>query len=423
MATIATLRALLTMDSADFVRGSASASASAGKLNAGLSGMAIGGAALAAGVGLATAAIAGVVGAFRSVPRILEEADVLTEVAASFGLTVDAMSRFTRAAELVGGSTSTIETALQKMSVSIVGAADGTGKAAEAFATLGLAVADLRSAGAEQAFVAIGEAINHIPDAMQRAATAQEIFGRGAKDVLRVFSQNEFQETRTAFAVDDRQISLLGQGSDALSDIWRFVKAIASDLIGPFATGLKVVTDLINIYGAGLRSVVQWISAAFGVGIQSVLRMTIDLMTDMVSILLKIGESLAKMLQQSSKLALFGDIFGIDTDQKLEDFASLMGELQVRTEETAKFFKEFVFSLGRAEKVAELAPIIPEDMLGGNDKKGFSFASSPFAQSRFARSPNYIQRDQAIGLLEKIEQHTKKTVEKLGAHGAVGVRG
>lgn len=88
-------------------------------------------------------------------------------------------------------STSTLQRGLQTMTRNLGNAAAGTGTFAQTLSSLGLSVAELQNLSADEQFIRLADAIATIPDPAMRAATAQEVFGKAAMEMLPMLQAGE----------------------------------------------------------------------------------------------------------------------------------------------------------------------------------------------------------------------------------------
>jgi hypothetical protein len=106
--------------------------------------------------------------------------DDMADAADRVGVSSESFSKLAYAAKLTEVPLQTLEMGLRKMQLALVEAGDPGSKAAQALDAIGLSATSLRNVGADVALGQIADGLNAIPDPAQRAAIAQEIFGRGA---------------------------------------------------------------------------------------------------------------------------------------------------------------------------------------------------------------------------------------------------
>jgi hypothetical protein len=142
----------------------------AGAMRAG-AGLTAGGLAILAPLGAAVAAYTSMGGA-------------AMDAAARTGLSVEAISELSFAAEQTGASFGDVETATKRMAVGIGDLAAGSQAAQDRFASLGLTLADLQGLSPEDQFTKISAAIAKIENPTMRTAAAVDMFGRSGTNLL-----------------------------------------------------------------------------------------------------------------------------------------------------------------------------------------------------------------------------------------------
>jgi len=138
--------------------------------------------------GAATAAAAAT-GAALFVKSAIDQADAANILAGKLGITTEALTRLEYAAKLSDVSQQALEGGLKKLSVTLTNAQDPASKAAQALSAIGLSASELIALPADQQLGRIGDALNTVENASQRAALAQKIFGKAGVDLLPVLAE------------------------------------------------------------------------------------------------------------------------------------------------------------------------------------------------------------------------------------------
>lgn len=140
--------------------------------------------------GLATKllGLAGVLGVglgFASAAReALEFADAVTKVSGSTGMSTDAVQRLAFFATQTGTTLDAVAGAVSKMQISLVKAADGTEKQAEAFASLGINTETFFRLDPEAQLMAVARGLEGIANPADKAAVAQIALGKSYAETL-----------------------------------------------------------------------------------------------------------------------------------------------------------------------------------------------------------------------------------------------
>ncbi|MBK8915049.1 MAG: hypothetical protein IPM64_10705 [Phycisphaerales bacterium] len=217
----------------------------------------------AIGTPLAAVGGAALTGLFVAAREFAGAGDVFDKMSQRTGISVEALSELGFAAEQSGADLETLEAGVRKMQKSISEAIDGSDAAAEAFAQLGLSVAELQRLSPEQQFKHIADRLSRIVDPTRRAALAMEVFGKsgtrllpllqdGAKGIERLQAQaREFGLTVSTEAAADAALL-----NDTLNILWRTVKQ------GVFVIGsalAKAFTELADRTARVIVRVTEWI--------------------------------------------------------------------------------------------------------------------------------------------------------------------
>lgn len=235
MATKAELKARLSLDTALFERGIHLAQSGASKLGSTMT--AVGGlGALAWGkLAAAAAALGGAAGFVHAVKGALEFGSSLKEMSDRTGIAVDKLVYLQQAFKEAGLEADDIGLAINRMQRFIEKA--GPEK-------LGQAFFNLRQMRPEQQFQELARVISAMPTAMQRAAAAQEAFGRGGGKLLQVFA--EMGGLRSIQKDLGTQAELLKKNAEAFDKASDLLKRTATQFRGFF---VGVAAGIINVIG------------------------------------------------------------------------------------------------------------------------------------------------------------------------------
>lgn len=181
--------------------------------------------------------------------KVLDLTGKLTDLSGKTGITTEGLQvlQFT-----LGQSGVTMEQAANaavKMGRNLV---EGDKGAANAVKTLHLNVQDLIASGPEAAFLAIGSAIAAVPDPMQRAALATEIFGKSGADLLPGFTTNMAKlgdEARRSGAIISGDLVAAG---DAAGDSWTRLQS----------SGMALIANVFLPLAPGIEAIVGWLATA-----------------------------------------------------------------------------------------------------------------------------------------------------------------
>ncbi|XAI95667.1 tail tape measure-like protein [Microcystis phage Mae-JY22] len=138
-------------------------------------------------VGLAVGAATVAVGAFalKTLRSGIDAADQAGDTARRIGLSVEAYTRLTFAAQLSGVSQESLNTSLTTFARNASKAADDAGPLAKNFDALGISAQEFAALSPEEKLLRIADAIKSVPEGFDRARFATDLFGKsGASMVL-----------------------------------------------------------------------------------------------------------------------------------------------------------------------------------------------------------------------------------------------
>jgi hypothetical protein len=181
--------------------------------------------------------------------KVLDLTGKLTDLSGKTGISTTGLQVLSYTLGQSGVSMEQAASAAVKMSRGLV---DGDKGAADAVAKLGLNVDALIASGPEQAFLSIGSAIAGVPDPMQRAALAVDIFGKAGADLLPGFTTN------MAALGNEAQRS----GAIISADLVAAGDAAGDSMARLQAAGLAVIANVFLPMAPGIEAVANWLGQA-----------------------------------------------------------------------------------------------------------------------------------------------------------------
>lgn len=197
-----------------------------------------------------------------SISASFNRLDRLGELSTALDINPNALQAMGNAARTAGVDIETLAKAIFRMQRGIASAAGVEGNV---FEQLGLSLATLKSLEPEQQFIAISRALNDVGDATKRAQLAQQIFGKGALDLLPLMSQVEetFKDSaelvgrfrKELTEVDMAKVGIAADAFDRLSQAielawdnlaFRFAPEIAA-LLGTLVRVVEIADQLMGL--------------------------------------------------------------------------------------------------------------------------------------------------------------------------------
>lgn len=201
--------------------------------------------------GLAAASAAAFAGVVASIKVAVDAGGELNDMMARTGAAGKGLVVMQRAFENAGMAASQVPQALNRMQKALAGVNEEGQPTNEAFAKLGLSIADLLSLDPVEAFQRTAEAISSVQDPAQRAALAMELFGKSGGEMLAVLTDP------AAFSGAAEQVGSLG---DTLAENAAQLDAVG-DAFGALDTkiqqiGAEIAVSLLP----QLQALGQWLN-------------------------------------------------------------------------------------------------------------------------------------------------------------------
>ena len=206
---------------------------------------------MAIGVGAAGAAIFGLASSTAAL------GDNVAKTADKLGIGIEELQELRYAAERSGIATDSFDTALEKMVKNLGEAATGTGAAKDALGQLGLSAGDLVAMSPEAALAVIADRMGEVGTQAERAAIANDIFGRSGVGMLNMLRDGSRglavlreDARRTGYVLSEEAARDAEVFQDTLLDL---------QLIGK---GLKntIGAELMPVVTRTMRSISDWLS-------------------------------------------------------------------------------------------------------------------------------------------------------------------
>ena len=240
MATLANLVVRITGNTAQLNKAVDKAETRMSKFRKGASKAlkAVGTAAKGLAIGGAIALTGFAVGAVKS---FLDTGEALDKMSKRTGFSVEALGELKFAAEQSGTSIETIEKASFKLSGVLLDAENGLVGAKDALAQLGLKAEDLKALSPEEQFQTIANALSGVESASDKAALAQDLFGKSGAALLPLFGEGE--EGMAALRAQAQSLGIVmsteaAAGAASFNDSLNEVKSAALGVFKGFATAL-----------------------------------------------------------------------------------------------------------------------------------------------------------------------------------------
>ncbi|WP_171178671.1 hypothetical protein [Ruegeria sp. HKCCD8929] len=327
--------------------------------------------------------------------------DNVAKTADKLGIGTTQLQELRYAAERSGVATASFDTALEKMQKNLGEAAGGTGTAKDALKDLGLAAEDLIALSPDEALGIIADRMSQVETAAERAALANDIFGRsgvGMINMLRGGSKGLLQlradARRTGYVLSEQAARDAEVFQDTLLDTQLVMKGL-KNTVG--AELMPVVTRAMRQIGDTLvenrEDVKRWAD-----GFADFVDRALPVVGEIVTGMGKVGGVIGGVVSTMADLVGGWENFGIVIGTVLAG----------KTIATVVKFGSAVFSLGRAMwALVGAGPLVA----GAIRAIGAAMIANPIGATIAA-----IAGGAALIYTnwEKIEPHLKPVIEWLG---------
>lgn len=200
--------------------------------------------AMALGTAIGQFAVEAVKGLARWAAAGIEAADSLKDLSDETGSTVESLSHLVNVAKIGGTSTDLLRQGLERLSVGLSGTDEESVKAGKALARLGIQARDPATALGE-----VAKKFAQYKDDANKAAWAQEIFGRGGQKLLPMLKDLAEQEGNVGTVTRQQALE-----AERLSESWRKLSVDLGELRDGILTKLvPALADLIAQFRGGIE--------------------------------------------------------------------------------------------------------------------------------------------------------------------------
>jgi hypothetical protein len=187
--------------------------------------------------------------------------DVLAKTSARLDIAADKLRGFERIAELTGSQIKTLHKGLLNMAKGIAEAAEGTGEAKDAFEALGLDAAKLIAMKPDEIFLRISDALEKIPNRIQKIGIMSDIFTLRGVTLLNMMELGSVKlremladSVRLSGSFSRWDLTKIEDANDAFSDMKRALRSIADRMAIDVSPGIRKMSELTTDFIIDLRN-------------------------------------------------------------------------------------------------------------------------------------------------------------------------
>lgn len=225
----------------------------------------------AATIGSGMAGFEGAKGAISKLVETFDKIGAISDAAATIGLTNDQYQILATTFNLVDLSAQDMEKAVMTMNGKIGEAASGSDTANESLNKLGLTYAGLKNQNPGEQFETIAKAIAKLPTQAERAAAANDLYGKSGKKLEQVITKYDELSNKAIEAGNIISSGLVDAADQAAHDMTRLGEAFSalvasSGVVGFVTTVTEGMIKLTESVRGGISALVEMQSKLKGVG-------------------------------------------------------------------------------------------------------------------------------------------------------------
>jgi hypothetical protein len=171
--------------------------------------------------------------------------DATAKLAARTGISVEALQGFQVAAELSG--VQNLESAIQRLTISIGDAGAGVKGPRDALAKLGLSFDEISKLKPEDQFRAVAAAFQGVGTQAEKAAVAADLFGRSGVELLPLFASNlaqiEARAGRLGIVLGSDQTAAIERMNDSLLLVRKTLDGILGQVLANIADVVTAISE------------------------------------------------------------------------------------------------------------------------------------------------------------------------------------
>lgn len=187
--------------------------------------------------------------------RVFAAAGEVDDMAQKLSVSAEAAQRYRFVAEQTGTSVDKFGAAILKMNRSLAQGDDGT---IAALRRAGLELDDLRAKRPEDAFNAIVDAVQQIPDPMIQTEVAMRLFGKAGAELLPAIREGISQIAAGATVMSDETVKRLAAAEDAWAKLWNAVVVHSGEAVAKGLSLYEHLTSSVGNFGSYLKNTLMY---------------------------------------------------------------------------------------------------------------------------------------------------------------------
>lgn len=323
---------------------------------------------------------------------VLQLGDRFDKLNASFGISVETLSKLEFVAGRSGSSVEVMAKSFKKLQENIFDAGEGVITAQRAFNALGIDVEKLKRLRPEDQFTHIAEILSKIPDQATKTAVAFDLFGKGAEGVLAAAADGSkgikkmFDKAQDLGIVMSTKVSKgIATFNDLMFDLERVVRSAVEKGINP-------LTKFVNENRMGMEDLAKTVGSVVTFGFRALTNVVI-IAANAFNTLAIGGLALFAVLSKINSLfAKVTDLIGLTSgaSDRLSESANAAvlaaGELSDRIQPLISLFGEQEKAAAKAVETLDKQHDIMKELTEGTDKGAKATKAATKANKEFSDS-------------------------------------
>ena len=187
-----------------------------------------------------------------------EAGDQIEKNAQKVGMSFESYQKWDYAMKLAGTEMSSCSVGLKTLTNTFDDAINGSSSATEKFNRLGISMDDIKGMSREDVFGTVVTALQNVSDETERAALANDMFGRSGQELIPLFNMTEEELQKVmqdcdeyGMIMSDEAVSASAAFEDSLTKLTSTTDGLKNKLIGGLLPGLTGVIDGFSALVAG----------------------------------------------------------------------------------------------------------------------------------------------------------------------------
>jgi len=179
----------------------------------------------------------------------LDAADNMNDLAQATGVSVEALSRFNKAAAVSGTDLEGVSKGLVKLNKALVDASTGGKASAETFAALGINVraADGSLKSADRVMIEVANRFKNMADGPEKTALALRLFGKSGAELVPLLNMGGDAIDKLSTKMTTAFAKKADEYADKLAVLGGKVRALGMDLTIALLPALETITDALTV--------------------------------------------------------------------------------------------------------------------------------------------------------------------------------